>query len=317
MTESRKKYEGRDAAFIIPTKDRPEKIKNLLASLKAQTLIPGRIIIIDGGKSVESVVREFGSLPVEHYTCNPPGQIRQRNMGIGLLDDRTRLVGFLDDDIVLEADAFEKMIDFWNESDLATAGIGFNNISIDIPGDAGIFSRLMPHRKRPGKVLRSGLNTSFENISSHIKTQWLGGGYTIWRQDILSEFTQDVLNTRWATGEDLRFSYPIGKKYPLYVCASARVRHEHVFDQAPKAHIHRYQGRKEALAIFYFVSSHSELSRLLCLSSLSVSAFGKFIVGVISLNSRLVRFAAGRAEGIFICLRSLAGLANIRKEMED
>jgi len=317
MTESRGKYEGKDVAFIVPTKDRPQKIRNLLASLAAQTPIPGRIIIIDGGKSVEDVVGEFRGLPIEHYTCDPPGQIRQRNMGISLLDDRTRLVGFFDDDIVLEADAFEKMIGFWNESEPATAGIGFNNISINIPGNAGAFSRLMPHRKKPGKVLRSGLNTSFENLPRNIRTQWLGGGYTIWRQDILSEFTQDVLNTRWATGEDLRFSYPIGKKYPLYVCASARVRHEHVFDQAPEASIHRYRGRKEALAIFYFVSSHSELSRCMCLSSLSVSAIGKFIIGILSLNLRLVRFSLGRAEGVLICLGSIFEFENIRRKMED
>lgn len=280
-------------------------------------LSPGRIIIIDGGESIEKVVKEFETLPVEHYTCDPPGQIRQRNMGIGLLDERTRLVGFLDDDIVLEPDAFQRMIAFWNTVESETAGIGFNNISINIPGNAGLFSRFLVHRKVPGRVLRSGLNTSFENISSDIRTEWLGGGYTIWRQDILSEFTQDVLNTRWATGEDLRFSYPIGKKYPLYVCASARVKHEHVFDQAPKKYIHRYQGRKEALAIFYFVSSHCELSRRMCLTSLSVSAFGKVILGIFTFNSRLIRFSLGRAEGVLICLKSLVSLSNVRKEMED
>lgn len=317
MADKQKQYEGKDAAFIVPTKDRPQKIRNLLKSLAAQTVTPGRIIVIDGGESAEDVIREFGGLPVEYHTCNPPGQIRQRNMGISLLDDRTRLVGFLDDDIVLERDALEKMLDLWNESDPATAGIGFNNISVDNPGNAGILAHLLPHRQSPGKVLRSGLNTSFLNISSNIKTQWLGGGYTIWRQNILGEFKQDVLNTRWATGEDLRFSYPIGKRYPLFVCASARVRHEHVYDQAPKEYIHRYKGRKEALAIFYFVSSHNELSRFLCLGSLSISAFCKFILGIIGLNSALVRFAAGRAEGVIICLRSLAGLADVRKEMED
>ncbi len=317
MRESCKTYEGADVAFIIPTKDRPKKIRSLLESMEAQTLTPGRIIIIDGGESVEKVVKEFETLPVEHYMCNPPGQIRQRNMGIGLLDERTRLVGFLDDDIILEPEAFERMIAFWNSVEIETAGIGFNNISIDIPGNAGILSRLIPYSREPGKVLRSGLNTSFENVSGNIRTQWLGGGYTVWRQDILREFTQDVLNTRWATGEDLRFSYPIGKIHPLYVCASAKVRHEHVYDQFPDKLVHRFRGRKEALAIFYFVSSHQELSRSVCLFSLSLSAIGKLIIGLVSLNQGLARFSMGRAEGVLICLGSLLGLVDLRRKMED
>lgn len=310
-------YEGKDVAFIIPTKDRPEKIRNLLNSLARQTVSCGRVIIVDGGQSIKNVVMEFGTLPVEHYECNPPGQIRQRNMGISLLDERTLLVGFLDDDIVLEPDALEKMIDFWNQADAMTAGVGFNNTSINIPGHSSLFSRLLMHRNIPGRVLKSGLNTSFENIGSDIMTQWLGGGYTMWRHEILKHYSQDVLNTRWATGEDLRFSYPIGKKYPMCVCAAARVRHEHIYDQAPKQFIHRYQGRKEALAIFYFVTSHKELSRLMCLSALSLSAIGKLILGAVTLNASLARFSLGRAEGVVVCLKSLFGRADIRREMED
>ena len=99
--KARNMYTSKDISFIIPTKDRPEKMKNLLESISLQTGSFGRIIVIDGGKSVRDIVLSFaGCLPVEYHECSPPGQIRQRNMGISLLDDRTPLVGFLDDDIV-------------------------------------------------------------------------------------------------------------------------------------------------------------------------------------------------------------------------
>lgn len=48
---------------------------------------------MDGGKGVRDEVMGFSDrLPVAYYECQPPGQIRQRNMGISLLDDHTSLV---------------------------------------------------------------------------------------------------------------------------------------------------------------------------------------------------------------------------------
>jgi glycosyltransferase involved in cell wall biosynthesis len=318
MNGSRKTYAGKDVAFIVPTKDRPQKLRNLLNSLARQTVPCGRVVIIDGGDSVRNVLLEFAdSLPVEYYECNPPGQIRQRNMGIDLLDERTLLVGFLDDDIVFEPDALEKMINFWNHADINTAGVGFNNVSSSVSSYSSIFSRILTSHRVPGRVLSCGISTSFQNISSDIRTEWLGGGYTVWKHKILKEFSQDDLKTSWAAGEDLRFSYSIGKKYPLYVCAGAKVHHEHTYDQAPKGVVYVYQGRKQSLAVFYFVGSHKELSRVKCLLMLLRSAIANFLFGCATLNSHLILFSLGRVQGIFICFKSLLGYTDLREELED
>jgi hypothetical protein len=272
---------------------------------------------VDGGKSAKDIVNGFSdSLPVEYYECYPPGQIRQRNIGRDLLNERTLLVGFLDDDMVLEPEALEKMIDFWNHIDVNTAGVGFNMVNSPAYSYSRLRTLLSMSNCNPGRVLSSGGNVPFQNISSDIRTQWLGGGYTVWRREILKEFPQDNLNTRWAVGEDLRFSYPIGKKYPLYVCAEAKVRHEHVYDQAPKRAVHRYQGLKQSLAVFYFVGLHKELSRAACLWMLLRSVIARFVHGCITLNPQFIEFALGRAEGILICLKSMLGYADLRKELE-
>jgi glycosyltransferase involved in cell wall biosynthesis len=322
MNGPRKTYSGKDVAIIIPTKDRPGKIRNLLNSLADQTTLCGRVIVVDGGYSVKGVVTEFvDKLPVEHYMCEPPGQIRQRNMGKNLLDERTFLIGSIDDDIVLEQDALEKMIDFWNHTDINTAGVGFNGIHLSVSNYSNMFSRLLTRRltrrRIPGRVLSCGINASIENVSSDIRTQWLGGGFTVWKREILKEFPQDDLRTRWAAGEDLRFSYPIGKKYPLYVCAGAKIYHEHTYDQAPKGVVYVYQGRKQSLAVFYFVGLHKELSRVKCLLMLLRSFTGNFVFGCAAFNLPLILFSFGRMQGIFICLKSLFGYADLRKELED
>lgn len=315
MIESRKTYEGKDVAFIIPTKDRPQKLKDLLNSLANQTVICGRVIVVDGGKSVRDVVVDFENvLSIKYQECHPPGQIRQRNAGIELLDDKALLVGFIDDDILMEPDALEKMLHFWNRIEPDTAGVGFN---ITNAHASSVLSRILPGRCRPGRILPSGINTSFQNISSDLRTQWLGGGYTVWRREILNKFVQENLNTRWAIGEDVRFSYPIGKKYPLYICVEARVRHEHVYDQAVKSAVHIYQGRKQALALFYFVRLHTELSSSKCLLSMSMSVIAKIIVGLLTLNPQMIKFSLGMADGVFICIKSLFKFVDLRSELED
>jgi glycosyltransferase involved in cell wall biosynthesis len=318
MKENRPVYTGSDLAFVIPTKDRPDKIHTLLESIKRQTIQCGRIIVVDGGKSVKDIVLSFGdSLPVEYYACNPPGQIRQRKVGIAQLENNTPLVGFIDDDLVLEKGALENMIAFWNRVDVRTAGVGFNITNTNSPRHSFLRTLMLLSSPVPGKILLSGVNVNYFNISNDLRTQFLGGGYTIWKRSILDEFPQENLNTRWAWGEDVRYSYPIGKKYPLYVCASAKVRHEHVYDQAPPDHVHRYQGRKGAIAIFYFVASHPELSRMACLWMLVASAIANLVFGFIKWDPSLWEYGIGRIEGVFISLKGMAGLTDLQKELED
>ena len=79
--EKRRIYSGKDLAILVPTKDRLEKIHNLLESIAKQTIPCGRIIVVDSGESVKDVVMHFSDrLPVEYYECYPPGQIRQGKM---------------------------------------------------------------------------------------------------------------------------------------------------------------------------------------------------------------------------------------------
>ena len=235
MNATRKVYTGQDVALIIPTKDRAQKIKTLLDSVARQTVPCGRVIIVDGGRSVRDIVMSFlDRLPVEYYTRSPPGQIRQRNRGISLLNDQTPLVGFLDDDIVLEPQALERMITFWNGCEPDTAGVSFN--IVNSPPFRHSWARALMGMSTPQqvRVLRSGTNVATTPADAHLRAQWLCGGAAVWRKEILKRFTNREIYLRWAICEDVIFSYPIGKEYPLYVCADAKVRHKHVYDHTTK-----------------------------------------------------------------------------------
>ena len=85
-------YVSTDLAIIIPTKDRPKEVKRLLKSIAELDCKVGRIIIIATGMDIQNVVMSFvNRIPVEYYSSEP-GQIKQRNKGISLLDDSTKLV---------------------------------------------------------------------------------------------------------------------------------------------------------------------------------------------------------------------------------
>lgn len=294
-------YRFTDIGIIIPTKDRPEKIGILLNSIKDQSVDLGRILVIDGGESIKTIIDGFkNDLPVEYYECKPPGQIRQKIMGISLIDERTPLVGFFDDDIVLTENALNEMLNFWNtNNDENTAGVSFN--IINAPGHRhnvikGLIGLSSPEQ---GRVLKSGMNVSIVAVAHDIKTQWLSGGATIWKKDILKEYPQEDMRGRWAVCEDLMYSYPIGEKHSLYVCSKAKVRHEHVYDHLTKVN-HIYYGRTEALRRYYFVSTNKELSQLWFFWHVVSFGITRILYGLMCLDERNLKLGIGSLSALII-----------------
>lgn len=293
-------YNSLDIAIIIPTKDRPHKIRNLLNSIHNQTVPCRRIIIVDSGDSILSVVNLFSTiLPIEYYQTDLPGQIRQRNMAISKLDDRTKLVATFDDDIVLYPDSFEKMLNFWNfHCPSKTAGVSFNVVNCDPDKHSFIKGLIGLTGPLPGKVLQSGRNTSIVNLRSNIQTEWLCGGATVWRQKILQFYPHEIKDAKWSIYEDLIFSYPIGKKYPLFVCADAKVNHEHVYDQNIKQKYY-YLGSVETLWRFAFVRSNLELSFVWFYWNQLATIFGRILLFLIKGEKKHFQFCLGQINGCF------------------
>ncbi|MCC7418385.1 MAG: glycosyltransferase [Acidobacteria bacterium] len=291
-------YRSTELAILVPTKDRPGKLRNLLDSLAGQTQSAGRILIVDGGASVRDVVMAYADrLPVEHHLCRPPGQIRQRNMGIALIDDRTPLVASLDDDIVFEPDAIEQMIAFWNLVEAETAAVAFNQINTPREPDTWLRRLFLLSGPQPGRVLRSGFTTSNNPAAANHRTDWVSGGAAVWRRDILRQHPHRELPSRWAIGEDVIFSYRISRRHPMYVCAASRVRHEHVFDYGV-ARRERFHGRTQTLWLFHFVESTPDLSVPAFLWAVAGSALGRGLAAAARADRRHLEFAIGQMEAL-------------------
>lgn len=296
---SKYKYSSKDIAMVIPTKDRPEKVRNFLASVAAQDEKPGLIVFVDSGRSVASVIDDFrAELEINYYVAHQKGQIPQRNQGIATLNaNQFPLVAFFDDDIVLEVGAMRAMVNYLNTLPDDTAGVGFNITNMKGLDDNFLLNLLGITDSKPGMVLSSGANTPITSVKGNIESKWLCGGATIWKLDIVNRYNHMEISTRWASCEDLIFSYPIGKKYRLFVCADAKVRHEHVYDHTGNQRFFFY-GETETLWRMYFVMSNPDLSLVAFLKMITVLIFARLALGIGRLKAKHFQFALGQIKGL-------------------
>jgi glycosyltransferase involved in cell wall biosynthesis len=104
------------AGFVVATKDRPDDLRKMLQSLSDQSIHPEQIIIVDASvEPVEKIPTKFHQLNIKYIRHPWPSASKQRNIGIKAIDPDIELIGFLDDDIVFEPGAMEKMFEFWRQ----------------------------------------------------------------------------------------------------------------------------------------------------------------------------------------------------------
>ncbi len=289
-------------AVVIPTRNRPSKVAECLSALAKQDSKGVPIIIVASGADIEHIVSQYRNcLDITYLFTEKRGQITQRNIGIKLaLDSGVDYVGFLDDDVIMEADGFNEIERFITDSrdqGETDFGLGFNIISEETDSVYGwkawIKQFLGVVGSRPGSITKGGFNTVFSNLSENIQTDWLSGGCTIWSRNILKEFPQKSLVTSYAGGEDLRYSYPIGKRYPLYACAGIRVVHNEV--ESRDLALIRRRHKAATVSRLFFCDQHPEFSGLLCISAMLIFSIADLAFGGKKSWVKLIAFGEGVA----------------------
>ena len=213
-------------AFVIPTKDRGEDLRRMLRSLVAQTRLPDQVIVVDGsGVEVSWCVAEFSELKIDYVRLLPPSLSAQRNAGMAMLRAEITHAGYLDDDVVLEINAVFEMASFWGGAGSEVGGAAFNVVN-----DAGSIPSALMQRTGVwsvgvGSVAPSGLVCEVGRVNIDIESDWLCGGATVWRREVIETYSYD--NWFQGTGfmEDVDYSYGVRERYRLFVLAAARLAH--------------------------------------------------------------------------------------------
>jgi glycosyltransferase involved in cell wall biosynthesis len=297
---SRYQYDSKDLAIIIPTKDRPKEVERLLKSICELDCKVGRIIVVASGQDIHNVVMAYSEKLNVEYFSSESGQIKQRNMGISLLDDSTKLVATMDDDAFFYKTAVSEMILFWNSVEPQTAGVGFNIVNQKRHKHNWLRGLLGVSVPEPGRVLKSGNCTSISNVKENIRCEWLNGGGTVWRQDILLKYPHAEIKSNWAVCEDVIYSYPKSKKYPLYVCHNSKINIEDVAMLGEKIELYRYRGKTTFLWTLYFVLSNKELSIVHFIFFRCLQMTALFIYGLFFKDKFRSAFATGMFTGLAV-----------------
>lgn len=219
------------ASAVIPTRDRPDDLRKCIQSLLEQSRPPDDIIVVDDGKldwqpladMAQAAGVGFVYIPKE----GPPGQSRSRNIGVAY--SRSDIIFFFDDDVVLESEYMEAILRLYEADGQRHIG-GIGGVIVNDPriGPLRALAELL--RGTPcwghGKVFACGFNQmNYHAVRRVQPVEWLGGGVSSFRREVLEEFRFAEHYQDYTLFEDAEHSYRVGQQYDLLITPEARLYH--------------------------------------------------------------------------------------------
>lgn len=265
-----------DFSILIATKDRPESVRKLLRSVERSTIKPKSLVIVSSGQPIDDVVLEFdNSLDIDYFHSEVTGQVKQKKIGIAKLRKDIPWVVFLDDDLVVAPNTFEKAFEtlfIHNKPVDGIVGIGLgltptSRINKSSRAQKFLGIAFLLGSRTPGKVLGSGQGVSYLESTKPLFTEWLNGA-SIWKIQSTIDYATSVPSSRYAACEDLVFSYQQSKKGKLLFAPEAKVFFQ---DMEPNDYNRSQAIISGAAWRYYFVKSNPELSQW----KLMYSQFGR------------------------------------------
>jgi len=233
-------------SVIIPTKERPKDLTELLLTILEQNYRPFEIIIVDDSligsakKTVDIMNSEFEKIgcPLKYVSGGGDGLTASRNLGVTISNGDVVL--FLDDDTLLDQDVLIKLIRFLKNnpgakgvqplilpSKLHVVNKKNNNVSENL--ENAIYKVLMLSYCEENKlnVRRSGFSV-FPSIQTKPITAQRLSGCCCYRRELFNEFLFDTNLKKWGFMEDLDFSNRVFRKYPgsLYAIPNTIIFHK-------------------------------------------------------------------------------------------
>lgn len=245
-------------SLIICTYKRHKAIINLLDSVKAQTVYPDEILVIDGSDDdlTKDILmqKEYKNLVYHKVEPQDRGLTRQRNFGIRKVNPDTEIVAFLDDDTVLEKEYFEEIIKTYHNysNALGVGGYITNEISWEKVSDnykpkinEFVFdsykrtdgSRFVIRKKigldsnvPPGYSPDYSHGRSISFLPPSGKTyevHQLMGGVSSFRKEIFEKIQFSTYFEGYGLYEDADFTLRLSNIGKLYINTSAKLEHHH------------------------------------------------------------------------------------------
>lgn len=243
-------------SLVICTFMREGPLLKLLNSVKSQTFYPNEILIIDGSTNDKTQValeqNHFDNLKYFKVEPKDRGLTRQRNYGINLVSKHSKVICFLDDDIILTPGYFKNLIETYeiHPGALAVGGYITNEVewkkaSNNITSEKFYFDgweRIEPSRFKlrrkfglqpdtpPGflPTFAHGRSIGFLPSSDKIyPVELIMGGVSSYKKEVFDKLSFSTYFEGYGLYEDADFSLRIAKLGNLYVNTSAKLSHHH------------------------------------------------------------------------------------------
>lgn len=218
-------------SIVIATYERAAALRNALDSVAAQTRPPQAVIIVDASAGEESrAAAEAFPLPMVYRRAEQASAALQRNQGFR--EVKTPLVAFIDDDVVLAPEVFEKLCAVF-ELRPDTAGVAARMNGAAHPMPRGLlwwYYRLQAGFAHPhfgGRLFGPAINCfpCYEAATDElIPADWLNLGCVLFRTDRFGEELFPRFDG-YSFGEDVHLSARMKRHGPLYFHAGARYDH--------------------------------------------------------------------------------------------
>jgi glycosyltransferase involved in cell wall biosynthesis len=291
-------------AIVIPTKNRPKNLKNLIQSLCESLLKPVIVIIVDSSDNFGKLNSSY--LNIIYENPNIIGQVKQRNYGIKKLIDNYDVdyILCLDDDILLFKSTLTELfngVDKFRKIDSSFIGFSLNIVNNK---SAKSFSRrILMYSKIPGKITKSAYNSSLSSDDCDIESDWVLGGATLWSKEFLKSNINDYPFSGKAYGEDLYYSSKIRSIARFAVIESARCLHNDIYESEKNFLFNNnsfVEGYRDSQARFFIANSFPQYSLIMSiLHTLWIGSLG-FIGGIFKFNGNIMLLSLGR---IFGCIK--------------
>ena len=220
-------------SLIIPTKDRPNRLKMLFESLEDFISEINEIIIVDSSsnENLEFTKKFISKFKNVKLIESVPSISKQRNLGIENYNKKNKFIMFCDDDIVFEKNSMNIISEFIcsNQNYL---GYGFNLIE---KNKKSFLEKLKKNKflekngfynSKPGVICENGWHTKNSNLNENLETNWLSTQACIYRSSIFNDSKFDITLGNYSYLEDLFFSFDVFKKGKLCICSEAKYKHE-------------------------------------------------------------------------------------------
>ena len=229
-------------AIILATLNRPIHLKKCIDSILEQKIdIPLHLVIVDQSSDdltknfISDCKKNISSVQWTYFYQKEKSLTLARNNGIRSAQNDSYIC-FLDDDLTLYPDFLQSLVTHL-KSDEYAGGMGtFDYFPYRFELFRKIF--LMPHLG-DGKFLINGMPTFPHWKSDFSNVEFLSGGITVYKRDVLLKNLFDEKMFGYGYGDDVDVSYRVSRGHKLFYEPKAKVHHDDYSSGRDPGFIHR------------------------------------------------------------------------------